>query len=278
MFDTIAIVGVGLIGASIGMAVRKRQLARRVVGIGRTRATLETAQHRGAIDQHFTDLAAGVRGADFVILCTPVERIAEQAVAAIKAAPRALVTDAGSTKEGIVAAVEQAAPPGALFVGSHPLAGSEKTGPEAARADLLVGRVVVLTPTPRTPDSALSRVHEFWQQLGARTLEMSPAEHDAAVAITSHLPHLAASALAAATPARLLDLVAGGWLDSTRIAAGDAQLWRQILLANRDHSLRAMDEFEKVFAQLRRALAEQDGDALCRILEAGKQIRDAVGS
>lgn len=278
-YDTLAIIGVGLIGASIGLAVRERKLADKVIGIGRTKKTLAKAKERGAIDEGTTSLARGMKRAQLGIVCTPVEQIAAQVLeAAAQAPPGALLTDAGSTKEAIVAEIGDRLPASVTFIGGHPLAGSEKNGPDHARADLFVGRVVVVTPTKQTPPAAVAQITAFWQALGAKVLTMSPREHDAAVAATSHVPHAVASALAAATPPEVLELVAGGWLDTTRIAAGDAELWRQILLSNRDHSLRALAKFGKVLAQLQRALKDRDDEALRRILEAGKQTRDAVGS
>jgi prephenate dehydrogenase len=279
VYDTIAIVGVGLIGASIGLAVRERGLATKVVGIGRTAATLRKAKERGAVDETTTSLPKGVKHAQLVIVCTPIELVAEQVLAAAQAGPAGLLlTDAASTKADIVTSVGDTLPNRATFIGSHPLAGSEKAGPEFARADLLVNRVVVMTPTKATPAAPLAAIREIWEALGARVMEMSPRDHDAAVAATSHAPHAIATALAAATPREYLDLVAGGWLDTTRIAAGDAELWRQILLSNRDHSLRALAKFAKVLSQLRSALRDRDGEALRHLLEAGKQTRDAVGS
>lgn len=278
-YDTVALVGVGLIGASIGLAIHQRRLATHVIGVGRTKKTLDLARNLGAIDEATTSLARGVKKAELTIFCTPVEQIARQVQEAAEHVPHgALLTDAGSTKEAIVAAIGDALPRGAQFIGSHPLAGSEKTGPANARADLLVGRVVIVTPTPQSSAPATAAIADFWEQLGARVIQMSPRDHDAAVAATSHVPHAVASALAAATPPEFLALVAGGWLDTTRIAAGDAELWRQILLSNRDHSLRALGKFAKVLSQLRRALKDRDGEALRRVLEAGKQTRDAVGS
>jgi prephenate dehydrogenase len=278
-FDCVAIVGVGLIGASIGLAIKERKLARHVVGIGRTKKTLEKARERGAVDEAAHSLARGVKEAQLVIVCTPVEKIVETVrEAAQHVPPHALLTDAGSTKGNIVAALAAPLPDSVHFVGSHPLAGSEKTGPEHARADLFVDRVVVVTPTKETPAIALGELRLFWEALGARVMFMSPREHDALVAATSHAPHAIASALAAATPPAALELVAGGWLDTTRIAAGDPELWRQILLDNRDHSLRALAKFAKVLSELRQALKAGDGEALLAILEAGKQTRDAVGN
>jgi prephenate dehydrogenase len=264
---------VGLLGGSIGLALRERGLARHVIGIGRNPRTLATAVSLGAVEESTTDLAVGVAEAELVIVCTPVETIADHVRKIAAAAPTALITDVGSTKEQIVA--EAAA---ARFIGSHPLAGSEKSGVEHARADLFAGRIVIVTPTATSPEDDLAALTEFWQSLDARVVTMTPAEHDAALAHTSHLPHLIASILAAATPESLLPLVATGWLDTTRIAAGDVELWRQIFAANRDHSLRALDDFAKVLAQARAALEKTDYEALAALLAQGKRVRDAVGN
>jgi prephenate dehydrogenase len=164
------------------------------------------------------------------------------------------------------------------FVGSHPLAGSEKTGSEAARADLFEGRVVVVTESEVSDHDAVDTIEDFWQSLGATVVRMSPAEHDAALARTSHLPHLLASALAIATPDDLLPLTAGGWCDTTRIAASDPELWRQIFLANRVHTLKALADFETVLLSLRAAVEQADADRLTALLAEGKRRRDAVGS
>jgi prephenate dehydrogenase len=282
-WNTVAIVGVGLIGGSIGLALRKRKLARRVVGIGRSQATLAKALARGCITELSPSLAEGVREAELVVVCTPVEQIARQLVEAAAYSPReCLFTDAGSTKGQLVAEVEAALAsryPGELpFVGSHPIAGSEKTGPDAADADLFQGRVVVITPTARTKNAAAAAVEAFWRSLGADVLWLAPERHDEALAVTSHLPHLVASALAAATPQELLPLVGSGWQDSTRIAAGDPELWRQIFLANRGATLKALDDFERVLAAFRAALSSGEGAQLAALLAEGKSRRDAVGS
>ncbi len=277
--DTVAILGAGLIGGSIGLALRRRGLARRVIGVGRRESTLQKALAREAITDATTDLAVGVAQADLVIVCTPVCHIVEHVrQTAQHAPPGVLITDAGSTKGEIVAALEQNLPRGAVFVGSHPMAGSEKTGPEFAEADLFERRATIVTPTANTPPAAVEQIEAFWRSLGSQVFRMSPQAHDAAVATISHTPHVAASVLAAVTPEELLPLVGGGWLDTTRVAAGDVELWRQILTENRGHVLRSLDEFEKTLASFRDALARGDDAYFVHLLEQGKRRRDAVGN
>jgi len=278
-FESIAIVGVGLIGASIGLAVKRRSVAAEVVGIGRRSASLRKAKQVGAVDRTTTDLERGVRQAQLVIVCTPVAQIAELVARAARAAPEeAILTDAGSTKAGIVRAVESEIGRTARFIGSHPMAGSDKTGPEHAAADLLDGRIVVLTPTARSHAAAVDVLREFWTSLGARVIDMPPAEHDRAVAQTSHLPHLIAAALAHATSPELRPLIGNGWLDTTRIAGGDPQLWQQIFMANRTNVLLSLARAERSLAQLRSALDSGDAGRLESLLEEAKRNRDALGS
>lgn len=274
-WDTIAIVGVGLIGGSIGLALRKRGIARRVVGVGRREASLDEALRLGAVDATSTDMHVGVAEAELTVVCTPVERIVEHAQqAAAACAEGAIITDAGSTKGAIVAALDSSLPRGVRFVGSHPLAGSEKTGCASARSDLFNDRVAVVTPGDGTTDSDCAAIESFWKALGMKTIRMSPADHDAALASTSHLPHVVASALAAATDEKNLPLVASGWLDTTRIAAADAELWRQIFLDNRENTLRAIAEFEGSLAAMKAAIEAGDAERLEELLRVAKQRRD----
>ncbi|MCA9271384.1 MAG: prephenate dehydrogenase/arogenate dehydrogenase family protein [Planctomycetales bacterium] len=271
----VAIIGVGLIGGSVGLALRQRKLATKVVGVGRRAGSLAKARRCGAVDATTTQLARGVRDADLVVVCSPVEMIAQHVRQAAAACPAgALITDAGSTKASLVAELSGPLGRDVRFVGSHPLAGSEKTGPENASAALFEDRLVVVTPSDDATAKDVRAIENFWRSLGARTVRMNAAEHDAAVAATSHAPHVIAAALAAATDARHLPLVAGGWLDTTRIAAADAQLWRQILLDNRQNTLAALDAFEARLAEFRAALSEADGARLARLLDAGKKRRD----
>ena len=278
-WKTVAIVGVGLIGGSIGLALRRGKLADRVIGVGRDLKKLRGAYRRGIVSEVSDNLEQGVRDADLVIVCTPVASIVEQVRHVATACPRhALITDVGSTKSTIAAALIQKQLGGVTFVGSHPLAGSEKAGCENARDVLFDGQIVIVTPTPSTPESAVRKTVQFWQQLGAEVRRMSPRDHDRAIAMTSHVPHLVASALAASTSAELLPLAATGWSDTTRIASGDVRLWEQILMHNRGHVLKSLDKFEKVLTSLRNSLESEKPRQLKSILAKGKQHRDTVGS
>ncbi|HRX77777.1 MAG: prephenate dehydrogenase/arogenate dehydrogenase family protein [Planctomycetaceae bacterium] len=281
-WETVTIVGVGLIGASIGLALRKRQLATTVVGVGRRASSLRKARQIGAVTSTTTDLSRGVRDAHLVIICTPVERIATLALEASQhCQPDAIITDAGSTKLEIVRLVETGLKSSSrqiAFVGSHPMAGSEKNGPEFGQANLFEGRVTVVTPSKQSKGDSVDEVERLWKLLGSKVVRMSPKDHDRSVAAISHMPHLVASAIAAATPPEELELASTGWLDTTRIASGDPELWRQILIQNRGGVLKSLDKFEKVLATFRQALERDQQEKLLQLLEAGKQRRDSLGN
>ncbi|HYT91470.1 MAG TPA: prephenate dehydrogenase/arogenate dehydrogenase family protein [Gemmataceae bacterium] len=276
---TLTIVGVGLIGGSIGLAARQRGLVRRILGVGRQRDSLERARRLGVVDDWSLDLVTAVGQADVAVFCTPVDQIAAQVLAAAPAcAAGTLLTDAGSTKASIVGGVEGRLPPGVAFVGSHPLAGSEKRGPEHADAQLFQGRLTVVTPTPQTDGAAVERVAAFWAGLGSRVCVMSPEDHDRALALTSHLPHLLASAMAGILPPELHDLTASGFRDTTRIAAGDPGLWTAIFAHNRAAVLDALRLFSARLTEFQAALEAGDCAALDHFLTQAKKVRDALGS
>ncbi|MFM7136596.1 MAG: prephenate dehydrogenase, partial [Planctomycetota bacterium] len=216
-WPTVAIVGAGLIGGSIGRALLARKLAKRVIGVGRSQASLDAARRSGAVTETALDPGA-VAEADLVVVATGVKSIPRLLDAVDQAVrPGTLITDAGSTKASIVAAWEKRRRSRrGRFVGSHPLAGSHRRGPEAADAELFTGRVAVVTPSPATPPDDVAAIGEFWSALGATVFMMSPREHDRIVATTSHAPHVMAAAIAAATPAAALPFTAGGWRDTTR--------------------------------------------------------------
>ena len=277
--QTLTIVGVGLIGGSIGLAAKRRGVAERVLGAGRQSATLDRARAKGAIDEGFVDLTSAVQKADLVVFCTPVNRIADQVLeAAAVCSSGTLITDAGSTKGGIVRRVEGKLPSGVAFVGSHPLAGSEKRGPEHADANLFQGRLTVVTRTPQTDAAALERTTAFWRALGSRVRVMDPDEHDRGLALTSHLPHLLASAVAGILPPELHDLTATGFRDTTRVAAGDPSIWTGIFVENRAAVLHVLDCLEDRLTAFRNALETSDGTTLDQLLAEAKKVRDALGS
>jgi prephenate dehydrogenase len=279
LFDSLAIVGVGLIGGSVGLAAKARTATRRVVGVGRNPDTLAKAKTLGVVDDFTTDLAAGVRSANIVVFCSPVDQIAKQArEAAPYAMPGAHFTDAGSTKANIVRELDKALPTHLRFVGAHPIAGSEKQGAENARADLFDGRVCVLTPSQRTDPAAAERITLFWESLGCVVKRLSPEEHDLALATTSHLPHMVAAILASDLPSKWRELAATGFRDTTRIAAGDPALWTAIARENALALSHALDRFRVRLDELREAVLNQDTDKLTDILTDAKRVRDALGS
>ncbi len=276
---TLAIVGVGLIGGSIGLAAKRRGVAERVLGAGRRQASLDQALAASAIDEGFLDLLAAVQGSEVAVFCTPVDRIADQVLAsAPRCQPGTLLTDAGSTKAAIVDRVEGRLPKGIAFVGGHPLAGSEKRGPEHADADLFQDRLAILTQTPKTDLNALERASAFWRALGARVEVMNPEEHDRVLALTSHLPHLVAAALAGILPLEARDLTATGFRDTTRVASGDPSLWTAIFTQNHTAVLDSLARLDERLTQFRHALEAGNWTAVNDLLIQAKKVRDALGS
>lgn len=271
----VTILGVGLIGGSIGLALRERDLAERIVGVGRRQTSLDSALKHQVVDEATVDLAAGVADADVVIVATPVDSIADDVAKVLASAPdTALVTDAGSTKAKICKEVGNSS----QFVGSHPLAGDHRSGPEYARGDLFADKVVVVTPTDDTAAELTTRAQQFWESLGAKAIEMSPEKHDQALAATSHLPHLVASALAACTPEDCLPLAATGWADTTRVAAADPKLWTQIFSQNTPSVLAALDGLIEQLNTTRSHLLAEDCDQIETFLQQAKRTRDALGN
>lgn len=276
-FNSIAIVGVGLIGGSIAAAIKARGLARTVVGVGRQTGRLEEARRARLIDVASIDLAAAGRESDLIVFCTPVDRIvAGVRELAAYCRPGTVITDAGSVKGAICRDLSDGLPEGVEFVGAHPLAGSEKAGFEFADAQLFRGRLCVLTPGASTSEVALARVREFWSGLGATLIEMSPEAHDRALAETSHLPHLLAATLAALLSDENRALTATGFRDTTRIASGDPDLWTAILLGNADELLRSLDAHQDVVNRFRDAIATHDAPRLKKLLHEAKVKRDAL--
>ncbi|MCP4364447.1 MAG: prephenate dehydrogenase [Planctomycetes bacterium] len=274
----VCIIGPGMIGGSVGLGLRKKRLAGQVIGVGHRRASLTKALKMGAIDTATLDLEEGVREADIVIICTSVELIPEMAAKAIPAMKRgSVLTDVGSAKRGIVEFVERARRNDIAFVGGHPIAGSERRGIDAAKADLFVGSVCILTPVNRRRgEKALRRVKAMWQGLGAKVHLLSPAEHDRTLASTSHLPLLLASALVNTVGAKKLPYAGPGFRDMTRIASSDAGLWRDILLQNRREVIQALKSFKKELDALESAIDGKKAAALHSRLKRAKRLRDSI--
>jgi prephenate dehydrogenase len=277
----LSIVGVGLLGGSVAKAARSGGLARRIVGVGRDPERLRPAVDDGTLDTAVTDLEAGVREADVILLAAPVlaiEGLLERVWGA--AANGALITDVGSTKRNIVRAAERLAVTRPLgFVGSHPLAGSEQAGYRVARADLFRGATVVVTPTEKTELAALKTTTELWEALGARVTSLDPETHDRTVAAISHLPHLIACALvdgAGRVEPGALELAARGFRDTTRIAAGDPDMWTEIFLANRDALTAGIEAFRQALGDLQRVIDSGRADALRAELVRIKAIREQL--
>jgi len=273
-FQHVTIIGVGLLGGSIGLALKRRFRAH-VAGVGRRQASLDEALRRGTIDEAFLDAAAPASRSDLVILATPV-RAFEAHLRAIAPVlkPSCLVTDVGSTKAVVVASAQRVFRRGRCpFVGSHPMAGSEQRGSAFAREDLLEGTLCLITPTARTADADVAAVEALWSDLGMRVMRMTPAAHDRAVAAISHLPH-ALSALLMLLPAEGdLKLSAGGFRDMTRLSAGDVEMWRDIFLTNPKAVAAALDRFGRSLAKLREAIARGDAAKIEKLLTQARRRR-----
>jgi prephenate dehydrogenase len=285
-FKQVTIVGVGLIGGSLGMVLKRQGLAASVLGIGRRVENLKTAVTLGAIDRYVSDAVSGIRGSDLVVLATPVdtyERHLKEWGSYLE--PGAIVTDVGSVKGALVGLTEGLLPASARFVGAHPIAGREKTGVAAGSVDLFRGARCILTPTKRTSPEALQTMRELWEATGSQVFEMDPFVHDRVLGAVSHLPHAVAFALIGAltevrervTPE--LDLLAysgGGLRDTTRIAASSPEMWRDIFLWNRDNLVTVIEVYERHLSRLKQLIKSGDGPGIEKELERAKQVREQL--
>jgi prephenate dehydrogenase len=282
VIERLAIVGVGLLGGSVAKAVRAQAMAREIVGIGRDMSRMAPALRDGVLDRATTDVAEGVANAERVVLAAPVLTNETLLARVWQAAPAgAVLTDVGSTKRGIVAVAERLTlgRPEVHFIGSHPMAGSEKAGYAVARVDLFQGATVVVTPTESSDAGVAKGVGEFWAALGARVVVLDPATHDRAVAAISHLPHVAAWALVDAV-ARFepdaFSIAARGFKDTTRIAASDPDVWREILLDNREAVRGSLAAFRGALDDLEALIDSGDGVALTAFLARMKTARERL--
>ncbi len=275
-FSTLAVIGVGLIGGSIALAAKSCGIVTRVLGLGRKQTRLDAAVRAGVIDEGSTKWEQ-VATADLIVVCTPVDRIVQDVMTVTDLLGKdssALITDVGSTKEKICESIAAHEKEGALYIGSHPLAGSEQSGWEHAAADLFINRTCVLTPDETIPEEAIARLERFWQALGMQTVRMSSADHDQALARTSHLPHVVASALVSVLLESDMRLVSTGFRDTTRIAGGDPSIWLPIFLENADAIVAAMDRLDARLGELRQALKRKDRSQIEGFLAQAKARRE----
>ena len=281
-WQKITLIGVGLLGGSLGLAIKRQRVAARVEGFVRREASVAECEKLGVVDQAHLDLARAVAGADLVIFCTPIARmrpLAEQMLASLR--PGVVVTDVGSVKGSVVQELEPLfAKAGAHFIGSHPMAGAEKTGPASASADLFVNAICVLTPTPNSHPKSIEKLETFWTQLGALPLRLSPETHDDLVSRSSHLPHVVAAELAnyvlsPVHPKEQVILCANGFRDTTRIASGSPEMWRDICLANRKNLARVLGVFIEDLQEFRLAMEQGDAKAIEDFFVLAQKRREA---
>ena len=276
-FKQVTILGVGLIGGSLALALKIRGLALRIVGVGHREVSIEKALDCGAIDQGTLSPDEGVSGSDMVVLATPVSLFAPlMQRAAYALAPGTIVIDVGSVKRSVIRDVVPLVPAGCHFVPCHPLAGSECRGIDAARDDLLSGAPCIITPTEETDAESLRRVTEMWQAVGMKVAKLTPEVHDRLIAGASHLPHVVASALVHALTDDAEYLAATGFADTTRVAGGTPGLWCDILLANADEILDSIASFSGVLSKFCDALKARDGDTLKTLLTEARARRNNI--
>lgn len=282
-FRRVAVIGVGLIGGSFGMALRNRGLAEEVVGVGRNEGRLQSAVNLGAVDSWTLDTEEGVTGADLVYIATPVGMVLDFITRALPFVDSdCLITDAGSTKAEICRRADELVGDRAMFVGGHPMAGSEESGVEAAREGLFEGTTYVLTSTSATNPEAVERMRRVVERVGARVVLMEPDEHDRCVAVISHFPHVMAAALAllaqqeSESDPHLFDLAAGSFRDMTRVAGSPSVLWRDICLSNAVAVGEAAGEFRRLVDQAIELMQAGDAKSLEDWFSAAKAVRDSV--
>lgn len=281
LFQKVGIIGVGLLGGSLGLAARARQVVGRVEGWVRRRESVAECGERGVADLVTTDLEEVIQDADLIVLCTPVEHmrpLLEPVLGRLK--PGVIVTDVGSVKAVVVRELEpMVGRAGGCFIGSHPMAGGERVGVNCAREELFARAVCALTPTEDSPAETVGQLTEFWEAIGMRVLQLSPETHDELVARSSHLPHLLATTLAGYVldpkfPAAQRDLCAGGFRDTTRIASGPVAMWRGIIAANRENLAKDIAALEERLAEMRGALERNDVAAIEAALREAHDRRE----
>ena len=283
-FETIALIGIGLIGSSIAREIKDKGLAGSVTISTRSEATLQRAEQLDLGDRYTTSAADAVKNADLVIVSVPVGASGTVAAEiAVNLKPGAIVTDVGSTKGSVIAQMAPHMPPGVHFIPGHPIAGTEYSGPDAGFIGLFKGRWCILTPLPDTDETAKAKLRTFWETLGSMVDDMDPEHHDKVLAIVSHLPHIiaynivgTADDLEAVTESEVIKYSASGFRDFTRLAASDPTMWRDVCLHNKDAILEMLARFSEDLAYLQRAIRWGDGDKLFDLFTRTRAIRRSI--
>ena len=284
LFNRVAFIGIGLIGASMALAMKRDNLAGEIVACARRDETLHTAANLKIVDTTTKDYRAAVADADLVVIATPVGTYRDIAQAiAPHLKPGAIITDVGSVKRDAISAIEPHVPDGTHFVAGHPVAGTEHSGPEAGFPELFEGRWCILTPTDKTDKNALNQISEMWRKIGAKVETMPPDHHDMVLAITSHLPHLIAYTIVGTAAdlgedlkQEVIKYSASGFRDFTRIAASDPVMWRDIFLSNKDAVLTILQRFSEDLSGMQRAIRKNDGKALEELFTRTRTIRRGI--
>lgn len=277
LFGKVTVIGVGLIGGSVGMGIKKKKLAHSVWGVTRHHGSIKKALEVRAIDRGTLNIGEAVKDADLVIIATPVGEIARTIKEVVRTAKDGcILTDVGSTKRKVVEEIEKSLPPHCHFVGSHPLAGSEKRGVEFATPDLFSSSVCIVTKTAKTKTKPLRTVEKLWKGLGAEVVLMSPHRHDRIVAQVSHVPHLVSIALVKSLERTNTTFASTGFRDTTRVASSDPVIWKDICLSNSENIVRSLDAFATILARLRNLVSVRDGRSLKLTFLRAKNKRDAL--
>ena len=284
LFDRVALIGLGLMGSSLARVMKREGLAGRITGTALSEATRARALELGFIDEAAEDAAGCVKDADLVVICVPIAAYADVAAAlAPNLSPGAILTDVGSVKQAVIRDVGPLVPEGVHFVPGHPVAGTEKSGPDAGFAELFEGRWCILTPPPGTSEEAVEKVSALWRRAGGLVDVMDAEHHDKVLAITSHLPHLIAYTIVGTATdlenhlrAEVIKFAAGGFRDFTRIAASDPIMWRDIFLDNREAVLEMIGRFTEDLAALQRAIRWGDGAKLEDLFTRTRAIRRSI--
>ncbi|MCA9408633.1 MAG: prephenate dehydrogenase/arogenate dehydrogenase family protein [Candidatus Omnitrophica bacterium] len=277
MFKKVTIVGVGLMGGSLGLALKKYRLAKEIVGLSQSQESLHKAVEIKAIDVAETDVEKAVKNADLVVLAAPVESIIKLFSTINPHLKRGcIITDLGSAKTEIVEASKNVLSAPGFFVGSHPLVGSEKRGVEFSREDLFENAMCMMTPIKESNSIAKEKIKQLWTKVGAKIFILSPQEHDQILAYISHLPHLMAFGLLEIIPEKFLEYATAGLRDTTRIAGSSPQMWSDICMTNSKNILTALDQFVEILSDMRRSIMQQDKKSLLDHISKANELHKKI--